>query len=174
MTQQEWIQIITGMLGSFGFSVLFHIQGKKLLLTTLGGALSWTIFLVLKNWIPSENLCYFISAAVITLYAEIFARVEKTPTTTFLVPSIIPAIPGSALYYTMYHALNKQWSQFFQKALLALQIALSLALGIIAVTTLARLLVACLRAARSKTHERQETASKASVQDTVPEQSPVE
>ena len=84
----------------------------------------------------------------ISVYAEIFARVEKTPTTTFLVPCVIPLIPGSALYYTMNYALNEQWDKFGSQAIYTLQLALSLAVGIIAVTTTVRLLTALLK----KTH----------------------
>lgn len=138
------IQILTGTLGTLGFNILFHIRGKKLVLATLGGMISWAVFLALEPVLPSEAMRYFISAATITVYGEILARLEKTPTTTFLVPSIIPLIPGSALYYTMNYALNKQWSQFAQQAFYTLQLALSLAVGIIAVTTAVRLLTALL------------------------------
>jgi uncharacterized membrane protein YjjB (DUF3815 family) len=134
------IQILMGTLGTLGFNVLFNIRGRKLLLATLGGLISWTVFLALEPLLPSEALRYFLSAAVITVYGEVLARVEKTPTTTFLVPSIIPLIPGSALYYTMNYALNKQWSQFAGQAFYTLQLALSLAVGIIAITTLTHLL----------------------------------
>ena len=138
------IQILTGTLGTLGFNILFHIRGKKLVLATLGGMISWAVFLALEPVLPSEAMRYFISAATITVYGEILARLEKTPTTTFLVPSIIPLIPGSALYYTMNYALNKQWSQFAQQAFYTLQLALSLAVGIIAVTTAVRLLTTLL------------------------------
>ena len=138
------IQILTGTLGTLGFNILFHIRGKKLVLATLGGMISWAVFLALEPVLPSEAMRYFISAVTITVYGEILARLEKTPTTTFLVPSIIPLIPGSALYYTMNYALNKQWSQFAQQAFYTLQLALSLAVGIIAVTTAVRLLTALL------------------------------
>jgi len=138
------IQILTGTLGTLGFNILFHIRGKKLVFATLGGMISWAVFLALEPVLPSEAMRYFISAATITVYGEILARLEKTPTTTFLVPSIIPLIPGSALYYTMNYALNKQWSQFAQQAFYTLQLALSLAVGIIAVTTAVRLLTALL------------------------------
>jgi uncharacterized membrane protein YjjB (DUF3815 family) len=138
------VQILTGTLGTLGFNILFHIRGKKLVFATLGGMISWAVFLALEPVLPSEAMRYFISAATITVYGEILARLEKTPTTTFLVPSIIPLIPGSALYYTMNYALNKQWSQFAQQAFYTLQLALSLAVGIIAVTTAVRLLTALL------------------------------
>lgn len=134
-----FMQILMGTLGTFGFNILFNIRGRKLLFATLGGLISWAVFLALEPLLPSEALRYFLSAAVITVYGEALARIEKTPTTTFLVPSIIPLIPGSALYYTMNYALGEQWSQFAEQAFYTLQLALSLAVGIIAVTTTVRL-----------------------------------
>lgn len=142
---EGFIQILTGALGSFGFSILFNLRGRKLVITTLGGLISWAVFLLLEQWIPGEPARYFLSMTAISVYAEIFARVEKTPTTTFLVPCVIPLIPGSALYYTMNYALNEQWDLFMQKAFYTLELALALALGIIAVTTAARLITLLIR-----------------------------
>ena len=133
------IQILMAGLGTLGFNILFNIRGKKLVLATLGGVISWTAFLALGPIMPGEAIRYFLAAVVITIYGEVLARVEKTPTTTFLVPSIVPLIPGSALYYTMNYALNKQWSAFAQQALYTIQLALCLAVGIIAVTTVTRI-----------------------------------
>ena len=134
------IQILMAGLGTLGFNILFNIRGKKLVLATLGGVISWSTFLALGPILPGEAIRYFLSAVVITVYGEILARLEKTPTTTFLVPSIVPLIPGSALYYTMNYALNKQWSAFAQQAFYTIQLALCLAVGIIAVTTVTRIL----------------------------------
>ena len=140
-----YVQILMGGLGTLGFNLLFHIRGKKLVLATLGGVISWAVFLALEPLLPGEAVRYFLAAAVVTAYGEILARVDKTPTTTFLVPSIIPLIPGSALYYTMNYALNKQWSQFAGQAFYTVQLALALAVGIIAVTTAVRLITTALR-----------------------------
>lgn len=137
----DLIQIFTGFLGSLGFSILFHIRGRKLLVASLGGLMSWAVFLVLAPLFPGEAVRYFFASAAVTVYAEVFARIIKTPTTTFLVPSLIPLIPGGALYYTMNYALNEQWPAFAAKAIYTLELALSLALGIIAVTTLTRMLM---------------------------------
>ena len=142
---ESFIQILTGALGSFGFSILFNLRGRKLLITTLGGLISWAVFLLLEQWLPGEAVRYFLSMTAISVYAEIFARVEKTPTTTFLVPCVIPLIPGSALYYTMNYALTEQWDLFMKKAFYTLELALALALGIIAVTTAARLVTLLIR-----------------------------
>lgn len=139
------IQILMGYLGSLGFNILFNIRGRKLFIASLGGLISWAVFLALEPLLPGEPIRYFLSAAAVTVYGEIFARLEKTPTTTFLVPSVIPLIPGGSLYYTMNFALNKQWSEFSARGFYTLQLALALAVGIIAVTTLTRLVTVAIR-----------------------------
>ena len=146
----DLMQIFTGFLGSLGFSILFNIRGRKLLVASLGGLISWTIFLLLQPVFPGEAIRYFFASAAITVYSEVFARVLKTPTTTFLVSSIVPLIPGGSLYYTMNYALNEQWNLFVQKAFSTLELALALAVGIIAVTTLTRMYTAVLRRLKSQ------------------------
>ncbi len=140
MNLQDVIQVLMGGLGTIGFSLLFNVRGRKLFFATLGGLLSWAAFLLLENWFASEALRYFLSTAAITAYCEVLARVEKTPTTTFLVPVVIPLIPGSALYYTMNYALKEEWRAFATQAFYTLELALALAVGIIAMTTLVRLI----------------------------------
>ena len=145
----DLIQIFTGFLGSLGFSILFNIRGRKLWVASLGGLISWTIFLLLKPVFQGEASRYFFAAAAVTVYSEVFARVLKTPTTTFLVSSIVPLIPGGSLYYTMNYALNEQWDLFVQKAFSTLELALALAVGIIAITTLTRMQTALRRKLKS-------------------------
>ena len=145
------IQLLMAYLGSFGFNILFHIRGRKLFWASLGGLISWAVFLGLEPLLPGEAIRFFCAAAAITVYGEILARVEKTPTTTFLVPSVIPLIPGGSLYYTMNYALNKQWAEFSHQVVHTLQLALALAVGIIAITTLTRLLTAANRHLRKVT-----------------------
>jgi len=130
------LQIVTGTLGSLGFSVLFNVRGSKLALAALGGMLSWTLYLLLEPLVPSEFTRYFFSSFFVAVYAEVFARQLKTPATTFLIPSIIPHIPGGALYHTMRYALQRQWSLCFAQAFYTLKLALGLALGIVAVLSL--------------------------------------
>lgn len=134
------IQIVTAFLGSFGFSVLFNLRRSKLLIASLGGMFSWALFLLLGFWIPSEGVRYFFASAFVTIYAEIFARIKKTPTTSYLVPGFIPMIPGGALYNTMKYALNADWENFGSAAAYTIQLALGIATGIMVVTSVMRML----------------------------------
>ena len=133
MTEYEVVQIITGFLGAFGFSILFHIRGKRLVMSALGGLLSWTAFVLLGLLIESEPIRYFLVATFVSIYAEIMARVLKTPTTTLLMASLIPLIPGGSLYYTMAYAMSGDLENFLTKATGTLKLAAALALGILVI-----------------------------------------
>lgn len=140
MTKTEIIQVLAGFVGTIGFAVLFNIRGKRLWVAALGGLLSWLMFVILNAYIATEAVCYFIVAWLISTYAEIMARVLKTPTTTFITTSLIPLIPGSSLYYTMANAFQGDLETFLQKAIYTLQLASALALGIIVSTTVTKIL----------------------------------
>ena len=127
------IQILTSFIGSLGFSILYNLRGTKLFLSALGGMLSWCVFLLLEAAIPSEAVRYFFCSFFLAVYAEVLARILRTPATTFLIPPLIPLIPGGSLYHTMRYGLNKQWSLCLAQAFYTLKLALGLALGIIAV-----------------------------------------
>lgn len=134
------IQIITGFIGSLGFAILYNIRGKRLLAAALGGLLSWALFLLLNIFIPNEPVCYFLVSLSLSFYAEVMARLQKTPTTTFITTSLIPLIPGGSLYYTMSYAFESDLTNFVSKAIYTLQLAAAIALGIIVATTLTRLI----------------------------------
>lgn len=143
------LQIAMSTIGSFGFSILYHIRGRKLLLAALGGGLSWAIYLALAPVLPDEPIRYFICACFVAFYAEILARILKTPATTFLIPSMIPHIPGGALYTTMRYALEKQWQLCLNQAFNTFKLALALALGFVAVLTVFNVL-SVLRSRKNK------------------------
>lgn len=134
MTRIEILQIITGYVGTLGFAILFNIKGRRLLGAAFGGFLSWTLFVLLGNVINSEPIRYFIVSATCSAYAEVMARVLKTPTTTLQITALIPLIPGASLYYTMAYALESDMARFITKAVSTLKLAAALALGIVFTT----------------------------------------
>lgn len=133
MSRVELFQIITGFFGSVGFAIHYNIRGKRLAFAALGGGLSWLFYLLLNRVFPNDVLCYFLVSTLLAIYAEVMARVLKTPTTTFITTSLIPLVPGSSLYYTMTYAFSGQGSAFLEKGIHTLGLAGALAFGIILV-----------------------------------------
>ena len=145
MSKAEILQIVTGGIGTVGFAILFNVRGKRLVFTGLGGLIAWGLFIILSKLIPNEPLNYFIVALLISIYAEVMARVLKTPTTGFVTLSLIPLIPGGSLYYTMAYAFQSDFARFLDKAIYTLQLASALALGIIIASAFIRIFLKILK-----------------------------
>lgn len=135
------IQVITGCLGAAGFAVLYNIRGKRFIFAALGGLLAVVFYHLFGLIVENEILNYFICAALVSLYAEIMARVLKTPTTTFIITSLIPLIPGSSLYYTMTNAFSGDMGSFIDKGIYTLGLAGALAAGIIVVVSTTKVIM---------------------------------
>lgn len=132
------IQLVTAAAGSLFFSMLFNIRGNRLAPAAIGGAVSWGGYLIGMQFTDSNAVCIFIASVVLTIYAECFARILKTPATVFLVSSAVPLIPGGNLYQTMYYAVVKEYEAFSAMGMYTLSIALSIALGILCTTSCIR------------------------------------
>ena len=138
------LQILMGFFGTIGFGMLFRSRGKKLLLAGLGGMAAWALFLLLGLWIESEPVRYFIVSVVISIYAEVLARLCKTPAGTFGILSLVPLVPGGGLYYSADYALSGNMDAFVAKALSTLSLTAMLSLGIVLVAAMAKFLSSAL------------------------------
>ncbi len=147
----EFLQVITGAVGTLGFAFLFNIRGKKLISVAIGGLLSWTLHLLVFHLTGSEVIGYIVSAGAMSVFADIMARIHKSPTTTFTIPTLVPLIPGGSLYKTMRYALTGDTALFFETGLNTLKLAAALALGIILVSVLTKPI---MRYLNIKTHRR--------------------
>ena len=97
-----WLmQVCFSGIAILGFSIRSNIYGWKLVFTSLGGALSWGLYLMFLAWSNSLLLSIFLSTALVCLYAELVARPFHVPVAVFVICAIIPLVPGSGLYYSM-------------------------------------------------------------------------
>lgn len=133
------IEVTASFVGTLGFGYLFNIRGRKLVYAALGGMAAWTLFLALGLWMESEALRYFIVSVCSTVYAEVLARRLKTPATTFCIITLIPLVPGGALYYTTTAALSGEYQLFIPRLVNTVQLAVALSLGIVIVTAACKL-----------------------------------
>ena len=130
------IEILMAFIGSTCFAMLFNVRRDKLFLAGLGGGLAWAFYLLLGIWIESEVARFVMSSAALTFYAELMARIKKTPATFFVVSAAIPFFPGSKLYFTMEAAMHGDWSSFADYGTQTLLLAVSIACGILCTMTM--------------------------------------
>lgn len=126
-----FIQIITAFIGSVGFAILYNIKGNKLVVCGLGGAFSWSIYLLSIQYLNDVVLALIIATISIGFLSEILARILKTPVIVLLVPMLIPLIPGSDLYYTTQSLMLNEIEAVSYYGNLVIKEAAAIALGII-------------------------------------------
>lgn len=126
-----FVQLATAFAGSLGFALLFHVRRQKLLLASLGGLLAWGVYLLMGLVSDQDVVRYFVASVVLTVYAEVLARVVKCPATLFLVTAAVPLIPGGSLYHTMQYFMDNDLSAFSYQALTTVLLAVSIAVGML-------------------------------------------
>ena len=123
------IQILTAFGGSLGFALLFGLRRRYVLPAAVGGMLTWAIYLLLKRCLPSDFLACLIASACAVLYAELLARLLRTPATVFVIPAVIPLVPGSSLYYAMSCVVQKDFAAAREYGMTTLELSLAIAAG---------------------------------------------
>ena len=124
------IQLIMAFSCSLGFAIVFGVRIGLMVPASFGATLSWATYLTGIHFDKGIFLSCLAGAAVAALYAEIQARVFKAPATLFLVPALIPLIPGSTLYYTMSGVVGRNLEMARDYGSRTVQYALAIAAGI--------------------------------------------
>lgn len=136
-----FVKALLAALGVTAFGVVFHTEGKKLPFFALAGALSWVVFDLTSRFWKETLLCYFFATVVSSLYAEILARIQKTPVTIYLVAGLIPLVPGSGIYQTMEYFVLSEQELFWQNGLYTIGIAAMIGFAMIVVSTITRICI---------------------------------
>lgn len=123
------IQLIMAPIGSLGFSLLFRLRSRSLFTACLGGLGCWGVYLLAAHLLGGVFLPTMLSAAFSAFYAEVNARLWKAPATVFLIPALVPLIPGSTLYYTMSGLVQQDAAMASHYGILTGQYALGIAAG---------------------------------------------
>ena len=122
-------ELLTALLGTLGFALIFRVRYKYLPIAAVGGMLTDLVYLLATlagaSYLPAAVL----AAIFMGLFSEICARTLKAPVAVFLLPCAIPIVPGSFLYYSMVNLLGQNEALFRHYMLGALEIGIGIALG---------------------------------------------
>jgi uncharacterized membrane protein YjjB (DUF3815 family) len=129
---------IIAIIASLGFGIIFNIKGKKLIFASIGGGIGWLTYSLTSTLNISDVFALFLSAIVISFYSEIFARILKTPVTTYIVCALIPLVPGAGMYYTMFEIISGNLEKAISIGINTLSSAGALSLGVILLSTITR------------------------------------
>ncbi len=134
-----FMECLACVLGCIGFSFLFNVRGRGLVLCLIGAALCWGVYSLVLEAGGTDEAAMLFGSIFAAIHAEVMARVRKCPAIGFLVMALLPLIPGSALYYTMNYAVRGEMVLFGTQGLKTVVLAGLMAAGVLLVSTSVRM-----------------------------------
>ena len=125
------IMLIAAGLGTFGFNLIFKINPKHIPIASLGGVISCAIYVAFDMLGANLFVSNFVAILISATLCEIFARIFRAPAVIFLLPCVIPLVPGGSLYYTMSYLISENYEAMAIYGKSTLLTALGIAAGMI-------------------------------------------
>lgn len=131
------VQILGAFMTVVAFSVVLNAPKKYLVYSGIVGAAGWWIYLLLLK--DGTLLVSILGAgSLIALISHTFARVLKAPVTVFLIPGILPLVPGASIYRSISCLIQGDRAMANYYLIETLQIAGGIALSIFIMDSLFR------------------------------------
>ncbi len=157
LTEQELmpiiVRLITAVIGTVSFSIIFKMNPKRLFIAAVGGFLTCAGYEIAYLLTPTVIIASFASAVVMALFSEIAARVLKAPAIIFIFPCLIPIVPGRALYYSVYHLLMSNPTEAATSAKAAILTVLGIAVGLGVASIFIGIALQIIKAIKNRSNE---------------------
>jgi len=129
---------LTSFLATLGFAVIFNIPRRHLITASLNGALGWTLYTLIMQLGGTTIFANFAGAVTVGLIGELLANYFRKPATIFIIPGIIPFVPGYGIFYTMESIMLHNFTEAVSKGSESFMIAVAIASGLIVSSTLGK------------------------------------
>jgi len=126
---------------TIGFSILFHVPKKLLPAAGLVGGLGWLTYTYFIDAGSGSILACFAGSCVVAVVSDLFSRIFKDAATIFIIPGILPLVPGAGMYYTMLAILKGNVDETASIGTETLLMAGSIAVALLVVASVIKLLV---------------------------------
>lgn len=125
-----FVQLIASFIAVVCFAFNLEVPKKYVPIAGLVGAVAWISYLICNYFNLPDILAYFISTLAVAILSVIFSKVFNAVSTIFLIPGILPTVPGIAMYKTIYAFINNNIQEAGYYLLQAIFIAGGIALAI--------------------------------------------
>ena len=136
--------ILAGFCGAGAAAALSYcsnISKKDIFWGAVVGGLGWFVYsLLIPNGGKAGTESYFWGSIAVALLSEVLAFLKKNPATVYLIPGLLPLVPGSGMFQTMRAAVTGNLHNALHLALTTLTTAGATALAVAIIASIARLL----------------------------------
>ena len=130
------IKIVAGTIATLGFAILFRLKPSHWPFAMLDGLFACICYFAFTELFGGNFLPNLLAAFVASVFADLFARLCKAPSTVFILPGCIALVPGGTLYYAMSNLLSENREVAVEYFLITLTVGIGIGGGIIAASLL--------------------------------------
>jgi len=124
-----------------GFCILFHVPKKHIITASFIGGCGWVAYTYFITSGSGSVLACFAGSCVVAVLSDFFSRVFKDAATIFIIPGILPLVPGANMYYTMLAILEGNVEKTASVGTETILMAGAIAVALLVVASLIKLFV---------------------------------
>ena len=132
------LNFIFAFLSTIGFSVYMNSPKEQLIPCGITGAVGWATYYISNLSIDNSIFANFLAALMVSIISEIFARKFKKPAILFIIPGILPLVPGLGLYNTMLYLVQGNYGIAISKGMDVVLIAGAIAIAMLVTISILR------------------------------------
>lgn len=135
--------VLLAAVWSFGASACsafyFNTEKSAILWGGIIGSVGWVLYTVVLAKTGSAAQGYLAGSFAVALCSELFAFFTHNPATVYLLPGLLPLVPGGGIFYMMRFAVQGNLSESLHSGYTTLISAGAIALGIALASSAARI-----------------------------------
>ena len=139
MAINYWAAFIFSFIAAAEFAILFQAPKKSLPISGVIGAVGWVVYIYIRKDLNYDSFYAMFAATVaLSLLSELAARIFKQPVTVFVIPGIIPIVPGLGMYKGMAAIIENNYDTGVNILITTVMDASAIALGMMLMTSVFR------------------------------------
>ena len=135
-----YMHFLYSTIATVGFSIFLNVPKSALIPSGITGGVGWSLYYCLISATNNDILSNFLAATVVAWISEVLARKLKYPAILFVIPGIIPLVPGLGMYNTMLYLVQNNYDLAISTGADVIFVACAIALGVLVITSLVRTL----------------------------------
>lgn len=123
--------LLIAWVATLGFAVVFNCPRSELVYTGLSGSIGWIVMFWVQGTVNSTAAATFAGALTVGVIGEGLARWRQNPVTVYVIPGMLPLVPGYGLYRFMEQIILKEYASAAEQGFEVILLALAISSGII-------------------------------------------
>ena len=103
------LNLVLGIISGIGFTTIINIPRRSILIAAMISGIGFLGYNLLVGEDYSKMTAAFVATVVIAVLSEISSRLFKDAATVFIIPAILPLVPGAGMYYAMLAIVEKNY-----------------------------------------------------------------